>query len=104
MVHCKVGITCDQSEERGDYHLQRSFPNHILVPQLMLRALPVVIRLALQISFATLATALLLCSGPSGDITALAARVEKQSILRLVEVKHNLIDCHVRSSYIVLSG
>ena len=24
---------------------------------------------------------------------------EKQSILRLVEVKHNLIDCHLRSSY-----
>jgi hypothetical protein len=29
---------------------------------------------------------------------------EKQSILRLVEVKHNLIDCRVRSSKIVLSG
>jgi hypothetical protein len=77
MVHCKVGIACDESEERGDYYSQRSFSNHIFVyPQLTFRALPVVIRLALQISFATLAAALLLRSGASGDITALAARVK----------------------------
>jgi hypothetical protein len=80
MVHCKIGVACDESEERGDYYLQRSFPNHIFVhPQLMLGALPVVIRLALQISFATLAAALLLCTGPSGDITALTARVKSNA-------------------------
>jgi hypothetical protein len=80
MVHCKVGIARDESEEREDYYLQRSFPNHILVhPQLTFRALPVVIRLALQISFATLAAALLLWTGPSGDITALAARVKSKA-------------------------
>jgi hypothetical protein len=77
MIHGKVGIACNEGEERGEYYLQRSFPNHIFLhSQVTFRALPVVIRLALQISFATLAAALPLCGGPSGDSTALAARVK----------------------------
>jgi hypothetical protein len=58
-----------------------------------------VIRLALQIFSATLTTAWLLWTGPSADITELGSQGEKQSILLLVEVKHNLIRCHLRASY-----
>jgi hypothetical protein len=57
--------------------LQRSFRNHIFLhSQVMFRAASVVIRLALQISFATLEVSLLPRTGPADDITALAARVK----------------------------
>jgi energy-coupling factor transporter transmembrane protein EcfT len=45
----------------------------------MLSAPSVVIRLALQISSATLTAALLLWTGPSADITELAARVKSKA-------------------------
>jgi len=45
----------------------------------MLSAPSVVIRLALQISCATLTAALLLWSDPSADITELAARVKSKA-------------------------
>jgi hypothetical protein len=64
----------------------------------MFRTPSVVIRLALQISSATLTAALLLWTGPSADITELAARVKSKALL-LVEVKHYLIRCHVSNSH-----
>jgi hypothetical protein len=44
-----------------------------------LSAPSVVIRLALQISCATLTAALLLCTDPSADMTELAARVKSKA-------------------------
>jgi hypothetical protein len=32
MVDGKVRIPCNESEERGDSYLQRSFSNHLIMP------------------------------------------------------------------------
>jgi hypothetical protein len=86
----KVGVPYNESEERRNSYLQRSFSNHLIFAALhvMSSAPSVVIRPALQISCATLTAALPLCSDPSGS------QSEKQRILGLLEVKYYLIRCH----------
>jgi hypothetical protein len=81
MGDCKVCIPCNQREERGKSYLQRSFSNHLISAALhaILSAPLVVIRLALQISCATLTAALLLWIAPSADMTELAARVKSKA-------------------------
>jgi hypothetical protein len=64
----------------------------------MFRTPSAVIRLALQIFCATLTTASLLWTVPSADISRTGSPGEKQSILLLVEVKHYLIRCQVRTT------
>jgi hypothetical protein len=61
--------------------VQRGFANYLnfAILHVMFRAPSVVIRLALQISSANLTTALLVWTGPSADITELAARVKSRA-------------------------